>query len=219
MNWIYIVVIVVVLIAMYAFMIYRNRKQQKINEEIMNSFQVGDKVVTHIGIFGRIKKIYNTSYGKVCVLEVGNNNKLDIEVDMRVIAQKDEKVLVADEPAEKVETAKVEDKKENNEQTKNTVQSQNANSNKEQNKDVKNNSENLLNQQTLTKAPSQTTNEQHTEFDNNRVTTVNTTSTSTVSVENGVKNIEVDTVTKSNTTTPVNNQNNNKKHKKHKNRR
>lgn len=77
--------------------VLRAKKQQKQSAEIMNSFQVGDKVITHIGIYGRIKKIYNTTYGKVCVLEIGDKNKVDVEMDMRYIAGKDEKTLEPDE--------------------------------------------------------------------------------------------------------------------------
>ncbi len=78
--------------------VVRAKRQQKQSAEIMNSFQVGDKVITHIGIYGRIKKIYYTTYGKVCVLEIGDKNKVDVEIDMRYIAGKDEKTL---EPNEK----------------------------------------------------------------------------------------------------------------------
>lgn len=112
MTWYYVLILVAVLVVMYVLMITRQKNQEKRSQEVMNSFQVGDKVVTHIGIYGRIKKIYNTTYGKVCVLEIGTNNKLDIEIDMRYLAGKDEKTLVVDEPApvvkEKAEINKAE---------------------------------------------------------------------------------------------------------------
>ena len=102
------------LVVVYIFMIVRQRKQQKKSVEALNSFKVGDKVITHIGIYGRIKRIYNTSFGKTCVLEIGNNNKVDIEIDMRYIAGLDEKVLVADEPKEeKPATEHIEQQKQN----------------------------------------------------------------------------------------------------------
>ena len=42
---------------MYVFLIIRQRRQAKRSEEIVNSFRVGDKVITHIGIYGKIKRI------------------------------------------------------------------------------------------------------------------------------------------------------------------
>lgn len=98
MQWYYWVILLGVLAVMYVLLIVRQKKQEKQSKEILESFKVGDKVITHIGIYGKIKRIYNTSYGKVCVLEVGTQEKLDIELDMRYIAGKDEKVAVADDP-------------------------------------------------------------------------------------------------------------------------
>ena len=94
----YWLIVIGVLIVAYVFLIMRQKRQEKRNLEVLNTFKVGDRVVTHIGIYGRIKRIYNTSYGKTCILEIGNNNKVDIELDMRYIAGFDEKVAVPDEP-------------------------------------------------------------------------------------------------------------------------
>ena len=104
-------VVLGVLVLMYAFLIIRQKRQAKKNEEIVNSFKVGDKVITHIGIYGKIKRIYNTTYGKVCVLEIGTLNKIDVEMDMRYIAGLDEKTAVAEEP-KKEEPVPVEVKEE-----------------------------------------------------------------------------------------------------------
>lgn len=101
MAWYYWVVIIGFLAIMYIMLIVRQRKQEKQSKQIMESFKVGDKVITHIGIYGKIKKIYNTTFGKVCVLEIGNTNKIEFELDMRYIAGIDEKTLVADEPETK----------------------------------------------------------------------------------------------------------------------
>ncbi len=98
MQWYYWVILLAVLVIMYVMLIVRQKKQEKQSKEILESFKAGDKVITHIGIYGKIKRIYNTSYGKVCVLEIGTQEKIDIELDMRYIAGKDEKVAVADEP-------------------------------------------------------------------------------------------------------------------------
>ena len=104
MEWYYWVVIFGFLIVMYAFLILRQRRQAKQAQEVMETFKVGDKVITHIGIYGKIKRIYNTTFGKVCVLEIGTSNKIDVELDMRFIAGIDEKTLVADEPKKEEST-------------------------------------------------------------------------------------------------------------------
>lgn len=101
-NYYWLIVIGVLAIA-YVFLVLRQKRQEKRNVEALNNFRVGDKVITHIGIYGRIKRIYNTTYGKTCILEIGNNNKVDIEIDMRYIAGIDEKTAVADEPNKQVE--------------------------------------------------------------------------------------------------------------------
>ena len=116
-NW-YWLIIIGVLVVFYVLMIARQKRQEKKSMEALNSFRVGDKVVTHIGIYGRIKRIYNTTYGKVCVLEVGNLNKADIELDMRYIAGIDEKTVTPDEPKveEKQKEVKAEETKTESEQ-------------------------------------------------------------------------------------------------------
>ncbi|MBO7527936.1 MAG: preprotein translocase subunit YajC [Clostridia bacterium] len=101
-KW-YWVILIGVLIVAYVLLIVRQKRQEKRSIETLNSFKVGDKVITHIGIYGKIKRIYNTSFGKTCVLEIGNNNKIDVEMDMRYIAGLDEKVMVADAPKEEPE--------------------------------------------------------------------------------------------------------------------
>lgn len=110
MKWYYWVIVLGVLAVMYVMLIARQKRQEKQNKEMLDSFQVGDKVITHIGIYGKIRRIYNTTFGKVCVLEIGEGkNKVEVEMDIRYIAGKDEKTLVLDEPKEeKVEEIKQE---------------------------------------------------------------------------------------------------------------
>lgn len=100
MDKISIIVILGALVLMVVFMNMRQKRDAKRSQELMNSFKVGDKVLTHIGIYGKIKRIYNTTNGKVCVLEIGTLDKIDIELDMRYIAAIDEKTAVAEEPKE-----------------------------------------------------------------------------------------------------------------------
>ena len=98
MQWYYWAIVLGVLAIMYVLLLVRQKRQEKQSKELLDTFKVGDKVLTHIGIYGKIKRIYNTTYGKVCVLEIGTQDKIDIEIDMRYIAGKDEKTFVAEEP-------------------------------------------------------------------------------------------------------------------------
>lgn len=111
MKWYYWVILLAVLVLMYVVLIVRQKKQEKQSKELMETFKVGDKVVTHIGIYGKIKRIYNSTYGKVCVLEIGTLDKIDVEIDMRYIAGIDEKTVVPDEPKPMEETTTLEPKK------------------------------------------------------------------------------------------------------------
>ncbi len=106
MDAIYWVIIIAVLVLFYVLLLVRQKRQDKRNLEALNNFRVGDKVITHIGIYGKIKRIYNTTYGKVCVLEIGTTNKIDVEMDLRYIAGIDEKTAAPEEPKEETKPAK-----------------------------------------------------------------------------------------------------------------
>lgn len=140
----YWLIVVGVLAIAYIFLIMRQKRQEKRNLDALSSFKVGDRVITHIGIYGRIKRIYNTSYGKTCVLEIGTNNKVDIELDMRYIAGLDEKVATPDEPLTETtrpEEPKHEEPKEvetdKKEQPENKTKKQTSTKNKSKNKSNK----------------------------------------------------------------------------------
>lgn len=94
----YWIIILGVLALVYVLLIVKQKRDQKNSVEKLNTYKVGDKVITHIGIYGKIKRIYNTTYGKTCVLEIGNTNKIDVEMDMRFIASLDEKTALPDDP-------------------------------------------------------------------------------------------------------------------------
>ena len=98
MEWYTWIAVLGVFVIFYVLIGVRQKRQQKQGEQLLNSLKVGDKVVTHIGIYGKIKKINNTTYGKVCVLEIGTTNKVDVEIDMRYIAGLDEKTAAPEEP-------------------------------------------------------------------------------------------------------------------------
>lgn len=84
-------------VAMVLVMILNASRNKKANQEMQNMMQtlkVGDKVKTHIGVYGKIVSITETTDGKVCVIETGDKNKSQVEVDMRVIAGLDDKKVV-----------------------------------------------------------------------------------------------------------------------------
>ena len=98
MAWWHWLIVIGVLVVFYALLLVRQKKQEKQSKELLSSFKPGDKVVTHIGVYGKIKRIYNTTYGKVCVLEIGTTNKIEIELDMRYVAAIDDKTAAPEEP-------------------------------------------------------------------------------------------------------------------------
>lgn len=116
MQWYYWAIVLGVLVLMYVLLMVRQKRQEKQSRQLLETFKPGDKVITHIGIYGKIKRIYDTTFGKVCVLEIGLQDKIDIELDMRYIAGKDEKVVVPTTPTETKENA--EEKKEAKEEVK-----------------------------------------------------------------------------------------------------
>lgn len=134
MAWYYWIIIFGFMAVMLILLNRKQKKQEKMMQEAIDALQVGDRVVTHIGIFGRIKKIYETSYGKVCVLEIGTNQKMDIEMDIRYIAGKDEKTLIAPEETNKntetVVTNEVKEVEETKEQTKEKEETKKSKKNK-----------------------------------------------------------------------------------------
>ena len=143
-NWVWIVVLGV-LVLFYILIIVRQKRQEKQSAEILNSFKVGDKVVTHIGIYGKIKRIYNTSYGKVCLLEIGTNSKLEIELDMRYIAAKDEKTAVPETPTVDETKQQVEKNDEEKNNSKKSKKKNKGNKIKPSEKAVENEQENSEN--------------------------------------------------------------------------
>lgn len=88
-------------VAMLVIMILNSSRQKKAEAEaqkMISELKPGDKVKTYIGVYGKIVSITETTDGKVCVIETGDKNKSQIELDMRAIAGLDAKqVAVYDE--------------------------------------------------------------------------------------------------------------------------
>jgi len=90
-------VLIALLVLLVIFMFFRFRQQKKMQSEQVNmldNLKVGDKVTTHIGVYGRIIKIEETTKGKVFTIETGDKNKSELELDYRYIAGIDDKELV-----------------------------------------------------------------------------------------------------------------------------
>ena len=57
MNWLSIILIVLVFVAMYFFMIRPQKKQEREINDMRNNLQVGDEITTIGGIIGKIVSI------------------------------------------------------------------------------------------------------------------------------------------------------------------
>ena len=92
------IALVVILVFMFVLMFITSKKQRKMQEEQMSKIselKEGDKVRTHIGIYATIKSFYDSTDGKIAVLELGNgDNKIEFEMEMRLIAGLDQKTEV-----------------------------------------------------------------------------------------------------------------------------
>jgi len=58
MNWYYWIIIFGFMFVMLFFMKRKQSKQEQAMRDAVNALQVGDRVFTHIGIFGRIKRAF-----------------------------------------------------------------------------------------------------------------------------------------------------------------
>lgn len=97
MQWILIGVIVA-LLAVTLLNASRQKKDNAKIEEMLSKLKPGDKVKTYFGIYGKILSITETTEGKVCVLETGDKNKSQIEINIRAVIGLDEKqIAVYDE--------------------------------------------------------------------------------------------------------------------------
>lgn len=106
-QWGLLIILVVLLVAMFAWNFYRQKKYQKQEEQMMQELQVGSKVKTYSGIYGTIVGIYDTTDGRVAILSL--DGKATMEIDFRAIYGIDRKEEVKkedlEEPAESEEVA------------------------------------------------------------------------------------------------------------------
>ncbi len=86
--------LIIVLIVMMIFRFKQSKKAQAEQINLLDNLKVGDRVTTHIGIYGKIVKIVETTNGKVFTIETGDKNKSELDLDYRYIASLDEKEMV-----------------------------------------------------------------------------------------------------------------------------
>ncbi len=112
----YIILMVVMLAAMYFFMIRPQKKRQKQEQEMRNSIEIGDEIVTIGGIIGRVVTVKDDSL----VIETGAD-KLKMKVERWAVGtnktkqdQYQKEVQAAKEAAaaKKAEKSKKKNKKE-----------------------------------------------------------------------------------------------------------
>lgn len=132
MNLIWMVVLVVLVILFFVYTHIRNKKEQAKYQEMTNSLEKGDKVLTSAGIIGKIVNIENKDMYKLVTIETGSGkNKGYITFDSQAIYTVLEKKNA--KQVEKVEETKKEENAEVIEQTE--LPAQNA--------EVKENEENV----------------------------------------------------------------------------
>ncbi len=92
------IALLVVLGGLFLLMFFSTRKQRRMQQEHLekiNELKVGDKVRTHVGIYATIKNIYESTDGKIAVLEIGEGDKsVCFEMEFRLIYGLDTKTEV-----------------------------------------------------------------------------------------------------------------------------
>ncbi|MFA6860758.1 MAG: preprotein translocase subunit YajC [Clostridia bacterium] len=73
-SWILPIVLLAILIGMFAFNTFRQKKYRESAEKLVSELKVGDKVKTYSGMYGTIVEIQNLDSGKVAVLKTGTEN-------------------------------------------------------------------------------------------------------------------------------------------------
>lgn len=92
------VFLLVLLGVMFVFMFLNTKKQKKAQEEQLvklSELKEGDKVRTYTGIYATLKRTYESTDGKIAVLELGEgDNKISFEMEFRLIMGLDNKTEI-----------------------------------------------------------------------------------------------------------------------------
>lgn len=101
------IILVVALVAMFAWNFYRQKKYQKQEEQMMQELKVGTKVKTYAGVYGTLVGFYETTEGRVAILSLDGKNTM--EVDFRSIYGVDSKQKIEETAPETSESEQVEE--------------------------------------------------------------------------------------------------------------
>ena len=97
-QWGLLIILVVLLVGMFIWNFYRQKKYQKQEEQMMQEIKVGSKVKTYSGIYGTVVGIYESTDGRVAILSL--DGKTTMEIDFRAIYGVDQKEEVKEEVVE-----------------------------------------------------------------------------------------------------------------------
>ena len=90
--------LLVIIVFVVFYMILTIKKQQKSMLELeqrLSKLKEGDKVKTYNGFYGVIKKIYDTTDGKIVTINISqNDNECLVDVNMKYIAGEDKKQVI-----------------------------------------------------------------------------------------------------------------------------
>lgn len=95
------IILVVLLVGMFVWNYFRQKKAIQQEEEMQRAITVGTKVKTYAGVYGTVVNIYETTDGRVAVLSL--DGKSTMEVDFRSLYAIDSKKMVDEEPEQVVE--------------------------------------------------------------------------------------------------------------------
>lgn len=89
--------VIILLAFAFVYIIISSKRQQRNSQEtydLLSQLKEGDKVKTHIGIYGVIKSIYSTTDGKIAVVNIGKETEMLVDINLRFLAGLDTKKVI-----------------------------------------------------------------------------------------------------------------------------
>ena len=92
----------IILLFLIIFMFILTKRQQKsllASQESLNKIKVGDKVKTHLGVYGTLISTYESTDGKIAKLDISQSETpCVIDIDFKYISSIDtKKIVICDE--------------------------------------------------------------------------------------------------------------------------
>lgn len=98
---VFLIILVVACIALFVVNTMRNKKYMEQQKEMLESLEVGSKVLTKTFMYGTVEKITETTDGKVLLIKSGEDDKVGyFEMNIEGIYSLDKKEEVVDLPEE-----------------------------------------------------------------------------------------------------------------------